>query len=236
MAELDQEAAIGVPLLRELASVPDPRGKNGRRYSAGGLLALVSAAVAGGAQSLRAVADWAAARSKGELLDLGLWRGTAPSEKTIRTLLHRLDGAAVDTAVYGFLRRGAGALAGQAIALDGKTVRGAREEGVQAPHLMSAVTHAGAVTLAQVQVDSKTNEIKALPALLDEFEAPGAVFTMDAMHAQTNAARLIVEEKGADYFVTVKGNQPTLQEAIATHPWLGVSPCRPDGRQGPRPP
>ena len=46
MAELDQAAAMGVPLVQELASVPDPRGKNGRRYSAGGLLALVSAAVA----------------------------------------------------------------------------------------------------------------------------------------------------------------------------------------------
>ncbi len=101
---------------------------------------------------------------------------------------------------------------------------------------MSAVMHAGAITIAQVQVDSKTNEIKALPHLLDEFAAPGAVFTMDAMHAQTNAARLIVEQKQADYFVTVKDNQPTLKDAIATHPWLDFSPCRPIHRQGSWPP
>lgn len=229
MAELEMGVASGVPLVRELASIPDPRGRKGRRYSVGGLLALTTAAVASGAQSLRGIADWAATRSRAELLEIGLWRGTPPSEKTIRTLLHRLDGAAVDGVVYGFLRRRVNDLAGQGIALDGKTVRGAREGSAQAPHLMSAVTHAGAMTLAQVQVDSKTNEIKALPALLDRLEAPGAVFTMDAMHAQANTARLIVEEKGADYFVTVKGNQPTLQEAIATHPWLGISPCGPSG-------
>jgi DDE family transposase len=131
----------GVLLTGELAAIPDPRGKNGRRYSIGGVLTLVTAATAGGARSLRAIADWGAARSVPELLQLGILRGGAPSEKAIRTLLHRLDGSVVDGVIYAFLRRSIGELSGRAVALDGKTVRGAREGEGTAPHLMSAVTH-----------------------------------------------------------------------------------------------
>jgi len=221
-------ALAPVSLFMTFANVPDPRGRTGRRFSVAAILAVVSAAVASGALSLRAVAQWARTRSKAELIQLGVFRGEAPSEAAIRFLLHRLDAAALDQATYDFLRRLCGGLAGKPIALDGKTVRGARDDRTPAPHLVSAVLHDEAVTVGQVQVDLKSNEIGALPKLLEQLDAPGAVFTVDAMHTQVATAEQIVSGKNADYLMTVKANQPNLLDAIATNPWLAVSPCGSD--------
>jgi len=151
---MEHQAPAPLSLFLVFADVPDPRGRTGRRFSVAAILAVVGAAVASGALSLRAIAQWAATRSKADRLQLGVFRGNAPSEATIRSLLHRLDAAALDQATDAFLQRLCGGLAGKAMALDGKTVRGAREGTALAPHLVSAVLHDQAVTVGQVQVKS----------------------------------------------------------------------------------
>jgi len=99
--------------------------------------------------------------------------------------------------------------------VDGKTLRGAHDAGQSAPHLLSAVLHQEGIVVAQRAVGEKTNEIPELPHLLAPLPLEGAVVTADALHAQTETARYIVEEKKADYLFTVKDNQPTLKQDIA---------------------
>src|SRR5881296_3647336 len=111
-----------------------------------------------------------------------------------------------------FMRR---PLAGQSIAIDGKTVRGAHDAGQRAPHLLSAILHEEAVVIGQIEVEGKTNEIPKLPELLAPLPLEGAVITADAIHTQTESARYIVEQKKADYLFTVKDNQPTLRQDIS---------------------
>jgi hypothetical protein len=106
-------------------------------------------------------------------------------------------------------------VAGQGLSVDGKTLRGAHDAGQTAPHLLSAILHQEGIVLAQRAVGEKTNEIPELPHLLAPLPIEGAVVTADALHAQKETARYVVEVKKADYLFTVKDNQPTLKQDIA---------------------
>ena len=78
---------------------------------------------------------------------------------------------------------------------------------------MAAVTHETARLVAQRPVDEKSNEITALRPMLQDVPLDGVVVTADAMQAQQDAAHFLTQEKGADYFFSLKGNQPSVQEA-----------------------
>jgi predicted transposase YbfD/YdcC len=106
------------------------------------------------------------------------------------------------------------------VALDGKTVRGARTRDGKAPHLLAAVICGARAVLAQKDVDQKTNEITQVKPLLDEVDITGALVTADALHVQKETARYLVEDKGADYlFTAVKDNQPSLFAALDALDW-----------------
>jgi hypothetical protein len=108
------------------------------------------------------------------------------------------------------------------IAIDGKTVRGARNKDGKAPHLVAALAHGIGTVLGQVAVDAKSNEIPAVRELLKAFaDLAGAVLTIDAMHTQSDTAQVILG-RGADYVMTVKGNMPTLYRKLKKLPWTGI--------------
>ena len=102
-----------------------------------------------------------------------------------------------------------------AVALDGKTLRGARLDEGRKVHLVSVMTHKEGVTIAQANVDTKTNEITAFAPLLEGLDLADTVVTADAMHTQREHARFLVEEKGAHYLFGLKDNQPSLAAAAA---------------------
>jgi len=104
---------------------------------------------------------------------------------------------------------------GQIIAIDGKTLRRSFDvaSGKSAIHMVSAWATANHISLGQVVVDAKSNEITAIPKLLQILEISGCLVTIDAMGCQTEIAQAIVNAK-ADYALAVKGNQPTLKEGI----------------------
>jgi len=201
-------------LLEVLRTLPDPRKRRGIRHSVLSILALATCACLAGARNFEAIAQWAAELAPEALRRLGCRRRTPPSEPTFRRVLQRADAAALDQAVGAWLAAQA-PLVGQGIALDGKTVRGARAAAQPAPHLLSAVLHATGLVLAQQAVGAKTNEIPCVPPLLAGLDLTGAVVTADALHTQTETARYLVEEKHADYVLPVKDNQPTLKQDIA---------------------
>ncbi|MDQ2781943.1 MAG: ISAs1 family transposase [Actinomycetota bacterium] len=100
-----------------------------------------------------------------------------------------------------------------AIAVDGKTLRGARLDERRAVHLLSAMTHRQGATVAQRNVDTKTNEITGFAPLLRPLDLTGTVVTADPLHAQRAHAKFLVEDKGAHYVFGLKDNQPLLREA-----------------------
>lgn len=105
--------------------------------------------------------------------------------------------------------------AGQVIAIDGKTLRRSfdRASSKSAIHMVSAWASANHISLGQVVVDAKSNEITAIPKLLQILEISGCLVTIDAMGCQTEIAKTIVDSK-ADYVLMVKNNQPTLAKGI----------------------
>jgi predicted transposase YbfD/YdcC len=102
------------------------------------------------------------------------------------------------------------------IALDGKTVRGARTDEQSAPHLLSFRTHRSQETLLQVVVSEKTNEIPVAQALLPCLPIDGRIITADALHTQKNFMQC-VDALGAKTVLTVKNNQPTLYADLAMY-------------------
>ena len=103
----------------------------------------------------------------------------------------------------------------------GKTMRGARQGQVPAPHLLAALDHATGAVLTQQRVADKSNEIPALRELLEPLDLDGAVITADAMHTQVDTAEWI-RDQGGHYVLTVKGNQKTLHRTLKALPWKSV--------------
>jgi predicted transposase YbfD/YdcC len=213
-------------VLAYLGRVPDPRDPRGVRYPLAGVLAVAVCAVMAGARSFAAVGQWAACLGADRLGRLGL--GAAPEESTLRKLFARLDAAALDAAVAAFawtrVRQVAGRLV---VAIDGKTVRGARTADKAAPHLVAALEQRTGVVLGQSKVDDKSNEIPALRDLLATFDPAdlrGSVITADAMHTQADTARTVLAA-GAHYVFTVKANKAALLARLKALPWKDVPAC-----------
>ncbi|HET9255672.1 MAG TPA: ISAs1 family transposase [Pseudonocardiaceae bacterium] len=107
--------------------------------------------------------------------------------------------------------------------VDGKAVRGAIQPDGRAVHLLAAMAHEVPAVLAQRDVAHKTNEITQVKPLLDPLELTGWAVTLDALHAQRDTARYLVEDKGAAYvFTAIKDNQPTLFAQPDALPWATV--------------
>lgn len=103
---------------------------------------------------------------------------------------------------------------GTVIAIDGKTMRGTAEKTKKAIHIVSAWCNNNKLVLGQVKTEEKSNEIKAIPELLDLLSIEGAIVTIDAMGAQKDIAKKITKENKADYVFSLKDNQPTLKEDV----------------------
>jgi len=200
-------------LFSVLGTISDPRKRRGIRHKVQGVLAISVCATLAGARSFIAIAEWAAEQSREVLLKLGSRRGKPPSERTIRRVLHAVDAAEVDRRTGAWVAKQV-QLAGRAISVDGKTLRGSRDGDQGAVHLLSAIVHGSGTVVAQVAVGEKTNEIPCIQPLLADLDLKGAVVTADALHTQRETARYIVENKNADYVFTVKDNQPTLRQDI----------------------
>ena len=209
-------------LLTTLEAVPDPRARRGRRYRLPSLIAVALCAVSAGARSFYAIADWAAGVPRQVLQRCGI-RFRVPSEATIRQVFGRVDGDALDRVLGRHLAARAGAdTVRLAVAVDGKTIRGARIGKQAAPHLVAAVTHGDTVVLGQCRTADKSNEIPTVRRLLRGIDITGAVVTVDAMHTQKATARCLREQCRAEYVMIVKANQPGLLARVRDQPWEQV--------------
>jgi predicted transposase YbfD/YdcC len=197
-------------------AIPDPRGKHGLRYELAFLLTCLVAALLCNCNSTEAVAQWC--REHQALLRqiFGPRLFLRPSGSLYRRMLPRLDVQAVEQVIGGWIQATLQAPKDEPIALDGKTVRGARNAEDTAPHLLSFCTHHSQETLFEVRVSEKTNEIPVAKLVLPTLPIAGRVTTSDALHTHADLMQIIHDQRGKSVF-TVKGNQPTLYSNLATY-------------------
>ncbi len=218
-------------LLHALTAVPDPRSPRGLRYPLAGLLAVAVCAVMAGASSVTAIGDWLHDLDDIGRARLGFRRGV-PATSTMWRLLIRVDADLLATILAGWLRTRTPPIAPRrpryrkVIAIDGKTLRGARRADGGQVHLLSALDTSTGIVLAQITVNAKSNEIPAFAPLLDAIEQvlgslKDLIFVADALHTQVNHATEIAA-RGAHLLIPAKGNQPTLFTQLKTLPWAQV--------------
>ena len=206
------------PLLATLHDIPDPRQARGRRHPLAAILALTCVAMLCGYRSYSAIADWGRCYGRKLARALGFTHAKTPCAAALHHVLRHLDGPLLEAALGAWvasvlttLPPAAGEL--EAIAIDGKTLRGSRQQGAPAVHLLSALSHRLGLTMWQQAVADKTNEIPVLEDVLRGLLLEGRVITVDALLTQRAIAHQVVEA-GGDYVMIVKGNQPQLQHDI----------------------
>ena len=217
------EPGHGVPVevWEVLSIITDPRGRRGRRYELATVLVVALAAVVGGSRSLASIAGWAADLPTWHWPRLGITR-RPPSLSTIRRVLLRVDPEVVDAVLHAWLATLTPVSSRwRAVAVDGKTCRGARGVDGSRVHLFSIVDHATGVPLGQVNAGGKDHEIAAFAAVLDRINLKGVIVTADALHTQRGHAHYL-HRHGGRYVFVVKRNQPTLYDQLAGLPWSKV--------------
>ena len=215
-------------LMARLATLPDVRKPRGVRHPYATVLTIALAAIAAGCTSLLAMGEWARGLTQEQLKTVNAARFKGryipPSESAMRRALQRSDPEALDRILAQWMAEHGGP---DAIAGDGKTVRGSGSATTKPRHLVSAVIHGTTRVIAQTAVDEKSKEIPAMSDLLDPLDLTGTLVTADAMHTQRELATYLVEDKQADYLFIAKGNQPTLEADIRA---LAPEDFSPSGR------
>src|SRR5215468_9141461 len=206
------------PLIEVFAEIPDFRHCRGKRHPLPAMLSLACCAMLCGYRSYSAIAEWGHNYGARIAHALGFTHNT-PCAATLHTVFRHVDRDAVE-AKLGAWAEGvvvstpvAPSAGEAAVALDGKTLRGSRKQGAPGVHLLSALSHHLGLTLAQQAVDDKTNEITQVETVLHQLVLQDRVVTMDALLTQRHVAQTIVE-KGGDYVMIVKENQPQLRADI----------------------
>lgn len=201
-------------LLEELALVPDPRSRRGRRHPLAAILGLTALAMLTGCKSYTAIAQFGRDRGAALAHALGFRRGKTPAKSRLSTLFRRLDAAAFEAALSRWVASRLPPGPGLHVCIDGKAVRGSKDGDAPGHHLVAAYAPAARAVLAQLRVDAKTNEHKAALELLGLLPVEGNVFTGDAAFCQRDFCAKVIE-KGGDYVLAVKDNQPSLATDIA---------------------
>ena len=198
---------------KHFASLTDPR-RGKVTHPLINIVAIALCATIAGADDFVAIADWARQKQDwlGQFLDLS---NGIPSHDRFNAIFRALKPDQFDRCLVSWISELHTLAVGQVVPIDGKTLRQSFDKatGKSALHMVGAWATANKISLGQVAVAEKSNEITAIPKLLDLLELAGAVVTIDAMGCQTEIAEKIVEKK-ADYVLAVKGNQPTLHAGI----------------------
>lgn len=195
------------------SELTDPR-KSDSTYPLINIVAIAICAVVCGADNFVAIAEFGRKKRKWLENFLDLSEGI-PSHDRFNAILAAIKPAEFEKCLLGWIMALHEITEGQIVAIDGKTLRRSFDaaNSKAAIHMVSAWATANHISLGQVAVDAKSNEITAIPKLLKILEIAGALVTIDAMGCQVEIARDIVEAE-ADYCLAVKENQPTLCHGI----------------------
>lgn len=200
-------------LLKSIQQLPDPR----TRWTQHSLIDIVTIAIMA---VLSGADDWNAIQAYGEAKQewlsgfLELPNGI-PSHDTFNNVISRISPVAFAECCIGWMREAATNIGAQVISVDGKELRNSydSEKGQKSLHLVSAWVSSHHLLLGQVKTDEKSNEITAIPKLLELINIKGHIVTIDALGAQKKIAQQIVKQEG-DYIFSLKGNQCNLHKGV----------------------
>jgi predicted transposase YbfD/YdcC len=200
-------------IVHHFLAVQDPRDPRFTTHLLGDLLTIALCATLSAAKSFEDMAAFGRAkeswlRSLGLTLPHGI-----PSHDTFRDLFRHLDPAVFQDCFTAWINAVCARVGVQQVQIDGKALRGSRGLDGTCLYLVSAWVGAHSLTLGQVAVEDKSNEITAIPKLLKLLELHGALVSIDALGCQKDIAQAI-RDTGADYLLQVKGNQPILEADI----------------------
>lgn len=207
---MDADAPRG--LLRAFSEVKDPRMNRTKRHSLGDILAIAICAIICGADAWTQVAKFGRCKIKWFRTFLELPNGI-PSHDTFGRVFAALDPRAFEECFMKWIADLTTASQGRLIAIDGKTIRRSLDtaNSKAAIHMVNAWCQANHMVLGQLATDAKSNEITAIPELLNLLDLHGAVVTIDAAGCQKKIARQIVDQ-GGHYLLQLKGNQGSLHD------------------------
>ena len=194
------------------SSLTDPRISRRRLHSLESIVTITVCAVLCGVETWKDIAEFGVIKKSffSEFLDLS---NGIPSHDTFARVFSRIDPVEFEESFYEWQKHLHDSLCGDVVAIDGKTLRGARDKSSNksAIHMVSAWSTRNKVVLSQTRVSEKSNEITAVPKLLKILDLEGCVVTMDAMGCQKDHAE-IIKAKKADYVLALKGNQSGFHE------------------------
>jgi len=199
-------------IVRHFRRLKDPRRAHRRLHLLQDIIVIALCAVIAGAQDWQQVATFGRKRLDWLKRFLKL-PNSIPAHDTFERLFDRIDPQAFQACFRAWVQTLQEALSIKHVAIDGKTLRGSGSTKLGPLHLVSAWATAQRLSLGQVAVDEKSNEITAIPALLELLDVRGALVTIDAMGCQKAIAQKIID-RGADYILTVKENQEHLRTDI----------------------
>lgn len=199
---------------KHFEKITDPRKNRGHNHNLMEMVFMALTASICGADSWADVERFVESKKQWFLKFIRLENGV-PSHDTFGRVFARLDTGEFLTAMHAWVDVFAQSLRGRSVAIDGKTLRGSFDKaaGQTALHTITAFACDMRICLRQMSVDEKSNEIPAVPKLLELMELSGATVTLDAMHCQVDTAKAIVKTD-AEYILIVKGNQETLHKAL----------------------
>ena len=202
-----------IPLIDVLGKIEDKRSRHGRRYSLVSILSACVVAMLCGYSSYSAIAEWCQNYGYQLLSSLGFKEKT-PCAATFHNVLKSLDGVELEQKLGQWLQENF-LIEEEALAIDGKTLRGSKKQGSPLYHLLSAVSSHLGITAYQWNVGEKTGEIKGFEKVLKGLILEGKILTMDALLTQRKIAKAIVKANCC-YLMIAKGNQEYLKEDIAS--------------------
>ena len=222
------------PLIEILSEIPDLRKEKGKRHPLPAILALACVATLCGCKTYAAIAQWGRDYDQEFIKALGFKHKKTPCAATLFLVFIKINikllelklgqwaesilkhtNEKVKGEVKEASKDDSDAPIDNGVALDGKTLRGSKNQGANVTHLLSAVSHSLGVVLAQCNVDSKTNEIGVVDEILKELVLEGRIVTADALLTQREVCKTIIEE-GGDYVMASKGNQKGLLDDVKT--------------------
>ena len=205
---------LNISIVDYFCDLTDPRADRGKNHNLLDMIVVALTATICGSNSWVDVERFGKSKLAWFQKFLQLEEGI-PSHDTFGRVFRMLDSEELLGCLQRWLDAFCKNMKGQTVAIDGKTLRRSFDDasGKAALHLVSAWASDLHVSLGQVAVDDKSNEITAIPALLKQLEIDGAVVTLDAMHCQKNTAKAI-RAKNADYVITVKKNQKQLYKSL----------------------
>ena len=202
-------------------AIEDPRIERTKKHLLNEILTITILAVIAGARGWEDIENYGISKEKWLEEFLTLPHGI-PSDDTFRRVIESIEPEQLEKSFHSWIETIAKTVGGEIIAIDGKTLRGSydRNRKQSALHLVTAWATQQRLVLGQVKVQNKSNEITAIPALLELLDLSGAIITLDAMGTQTSIAQQIVEKK-ADYILALKANHPNLFTQVET--WFNTA-------------